>query len=133
MTPTFSSEKYGSLLSRYQPKLIKTEEENERALAIVEKLMYQRNRSIEENELYDLLITLIEKFEQEFYQPGSHSTSHSMLQFLMEQQQLSTIDLAEIMGSEAQVTEILNGEREMTIAQLKAISELCKVEPSVFL
>ena len=47
--------------------MIKTEEENEKALAIVEELMHRPNRTLEENELYELLVTLIEKFEQEYY------------------------------------------------------------------
>lgn len=51
--------------------LIRNEEENEKALAIVEELMHRQNRSLEENELYDLLITLIEKFEQEYYSPST--------------------------------------------------------------
>lgn len=131
MTLTFSPEKYGSLLSQYQPKLIKTEEENERALMVIEQLMYQQDRSSEENELYELLIALVEKFEQEFYQPGSRSTPHSMLQFLMEQQGTTTVDLAEVLGSEVEA--ILKGEREMSIAQIKSLSQLFKVEPSVFL
>ena len=63
MTLTLNPDKYIQLLVQYQPKLIKTEAENERALAIVEDLMHRQNRSLEENELYELLIALIEKFE----------------------------------------------------------------------
>ena len=73
MTLTFNPDKYSQLLVRYQPKLIRTEEENERALAIVEELMHRPNRSPEENELYELLITLIEKFQREFYSSGKAS------------------------------------------------------------
>jgi HTH-type transcriptional regulator / antitoxin HigA len=47
---------YIYLLSEYQPKLIKTEEENEQALAMVEKLMHLSNRTPEQQELYELLI-----------------------------------------------------------------------------
>ena len=60
MTLTFNPDKYKELLTVYLPKVIKTEAENEQALAIVEDLMH-RKRSPEENELYQLLITLIEK------------------------------------------------------------------------
>jgi HTH-type transcriptional regulator / antitoxin HigA len=44
MTLTFNRERYKDLLSEYQPKLIKTEVENEQALAMVEKLMHLTNR-----------------------------------------------------------------------------------------
>ena len=49
------------------PKSIKTEAENEYALMIIEQLMHLSHRSPEQEEIYDLLIVLIEKFEQEFY------------------------------------------------------------------
>ena len=133
MTVTFNSGKYSELLSQYQPKLIRTEAENERALEIVEELMHRPDRSPEENELYDLLIVLIEKFEQEFYQPDSDSNPHSMLQFLIEQQGLSSRDLVPTLGSEPVVAEILVGDREFSIAQIKALGTLFKVDPSVFI
>lgn len=133
MTFTFNSSKYSELLSQYQPKLIRTEAHNEQALAIAEELMHRPNRSPEESELYDLLIVLIEKFEQDFYQPGSDSTPRSMLQFLMEQQGLATADLAAVLGSEGVVTETLTGDRELSITQVKTLSDLFKVDPSVFI
>lgn len=133
MTFTFNSSKYSKLLSQYQPKLIKDEAENERTLAIAEELMHRPNRSPEENELYELLIFLIETFEQEFYQPASDTNPSTMLHFLMEQQGLSTTDLVTVMGSEAAVSEILEGDRELSIAQVKALSALFKVDPSVFI
>jgi HTH-type transcriptional regulator/antitoxin HigA len=133
MTITFNSSKYSELLSQYQPKLIRTEAENERALEIVEELMHRPDRSPEESELYDLLIVLIEKFEQEFYQPDSDSNPHSMLQFLIEQQGLSARDLVPALGSEPVVAEMLAGDREFSIAQIKALGILFRVDPSVFI
>ncbi len=133
MTVTFNSSKYSELLSQYQPKLIRTEADNERALEIVEALMQRCDRSPEENELYDLLIVLIEKFEQEFYQPGSQSNPHSMIQFLIEQQGLSTRDLVPVLGSEPVVAEMLSGDRDLSITQIKALGTLFKVDPGVFI
>ena len=56
MTLTFNPDKYKELPSQYQPKTIRTEAENEKALAIVEELMHRRDRTPEEDELYELLI-----------------------------------------------------------------------------
>jgi len=84
MTLTFNSEKYKELLTAYLPKVIKNEAENEQALAIVEDLMH-RSRTPEENELYQLLVTLIEKFEKEYYQPHQPNNPESMLGFLLEE------------------------------------------------
>ncbi len=126
-------DKYSKLLVEYQPKLIKTEEENERALAIVEELMHRKNRSPEENELYELLIALIEKFEQEFYTPGEASTPHSRLLFLMEQQGIKQEVLVVVLGSEEIVAEFINGKQEMTQEQAKAMGKFFKVAPSLFI
>lgn len=133
MTLTFDPTHYSELLFQYQPKIIKTEAENEKALSIVEQLMHRKDRSLEEDALYDLLIVLVEKFELEFYEPGLLSTSESMLEFLMEQHQLTAIDLVPILGSVTIANKLITGDLEMTIAQVKQLAKIFGVEPNVFL
>jgi HTH-type transcriptional regulator / antitoxin HigA len=133
MTLTFNSDKYKELLSQYQPKLIRNEKENAKALAIVEELMHLPNRSPEQNELYELLIILIEKFEQEYYSPGKSSEPCSILVFLMEQRDIKQLDLVGIIGSKGVVSEVVNGKREINKAQAKALGEFFRVDPGVFI
>jgi HTH-type transcriptional regulator / antitoxin HigA len=133
MTLTFNPNKYSELLSRYQPKLIRTEADNEQALAIAEELMHRHNRSLEENELYDLLITLIEKFEQEYYLPGTASTPHSMLLFLMDQRNLQASDLVEVFGSEKIAADMIAHQTELSKDQIKALGKFFQVDPGLFL
>ena len=133
MTLTFDPTHYSELLFQYQPKIIKTEAENEKALSIVEQLMHRKDRSLEEDALYDLLIVLVEKFELEFYEPSLLSTSESMLEFLMEQHQLTAIDLVPILGSVTIANKLITGDLEMTIAQVKQLAKMFGVEPNVFL
>jgi HTH-type transcriptional regulator/antitoxin HigA len=133
MTLTFNPTRYSELLAQYQPKLIKTEEANEQALAIVEELIHRPTRSSEEDELLDLWVALIEKFEQEYYQPGMSATSQSMLLFLMDQQDVKLSDLAEIFGSEQGVADVLVDRCEMSRTQMKALGEFFGVDPSVFI
>lgn len=132
MTLTFNSEKYQELLKQYPPKLIKTEEENEKALVLVEELMHRLNRSPEETELYELLVILIEKFEQDYYLPAKNVNSHSMLLFLMEQQEVKPIDLINILGSSEIVNKIVALQQEITHTQAKALGEFFKVDPCLF-
>ncbi|MGK7955451.1 MAG: type II toxin-antitoxin system HigA family antitoxin [Crocosphaera sp.] len=132
MILTFSSKKYSDLLVKYQPKLIKTEEENEKALAVVEELMHIQNLTPEQEALYELLIVLIEKFEQDFYHPGSASTSDSMLRFLMEQQGVKITDLVEVIGSESIAIELFNGRGEINAEQAKILGDFFKVDSSLF-
>ncbi|MEH2397033.1 MAG: transcriptional regulator [Nostoc sp.] len=133
MTLTFNSDKYKELLSHYQPKLIRNEEENEKALAVVEELMHRPNRSPEEDELYELLIILIEKFEQEYYLPGKASQPHSILLFLMEQRNIKQSDLVRVIGSKGVVSEVVNGKREISKAQAKALGEFFRVDCGLFI
>ena len=133
MPPTFNSEKYGELLSQYKPKLIRTEAENEKALAIVEALIHHPNRSLEENELFALLITLIEKFEQDHYLPGAASTPRSRLLFLMDQRQLKPADLVSLLGSEDALAAIMNGDREISTFQARALGTFFHVDPGLFI
>ncbi|KAM3099347.1 type II toxin-antitoxin system HigA family antitoxin [Phormidesmis sp. 146-35] len=133
MTLTFNPTRYSELLSQYQPRLIKTEESNEQALAIVEELMHRSDRSSEEDELLELLVALIEKFEQAHYLPGSASTSQSMLLFLMEQRELTETDLIEVFGSEQVVVDVLVNRCEMSRTQIKALGKFFGVEPSLFI
>jgi HTH-type transcriptional regulator/antitoxin HigA len=132
MTFTFNSQKYQQLLVNYQPKLIRTEDENQKALAIVEELMYCQNRTIEENELYELLILLIEKFEQEFYQPPT-ATPHSMIAFLLEQQNLDRQALIEVLGDSQTVAQLLDQKQMITSQQAKALGDFFQVDPHLFL
>ena len=132
MTFTFNPEKYKEVLSEYQPKLIKTEAENERALVMVEQLMSLQNRSPEQEEIYDLLVILIERFEQEFYKPDRSNNSGLMLSFLMDQRDLQPIDLVSIFGSEAAVEDVINGRASIDRSIANQLAELFHVDSSLF-
>jgi HTH-type transcriptional regulator / antitoxin HigA len=98
MTLTINRERYAELLSLYQPRVIKTEEENESFLAIVEELMARPQLTPEEEAILELLVRLIEEFEEEHY-PIAASTPHSRLLHLMEARSLDSADLGVVLGS----------------------------------
>lgn len=133
MTLTFNRERYIDLLSEYQPKLIKTEEENERALAMVEKLMHLPSRTPEQEELYELLFVLIEKFEEEFYPPLSETNPRSMLAFLMEQRDMQLSDLVHIFGSTEAVADILTGKAQIDRVSAELLGQLFHVDMMLFM
>ena len=131
MTRTIDKEVYANLLAQYQPKVIETEEENEAALALAEELEH-RDRTPEEDALLDLLVTLIEKFEDEHYQLGG-STPQSILLHLMEARDLRQEDLIGVIGSRGVVSEIVNGKRGISKAQAKTLGEFFHVSPELFI
>jgi HTH-type transcriptional regulator / antitoxin HigA len=103
MTRIIEKEIYANLLAQYQPKIIETEEENEAALALAEELEH-RDRTPEEDIFLDLLIVLIENFEDEHYQLGG-STPQSILLHLMEARDLKHEDLIGALGFRGVVSE----------------------------
>lgn len=132
MTISFDRDIYSKLLSKYQPRIIKTEEENEFFLEIVEELISTKNLKSEEEALLQLLVKLIEDFEDKHYQINA-STPQSRLLHLMEARSLDATDLLEIMGSRDAVVEVINDRLEITKQQAEALGRFFHVDPGLFL
>lgn len=126
--------RYGRLLAKAAPRVIKPEEENERALAIVESLLKkgEKNLTPEEDELLDLLTDLIHDFEEKAY-PIPKSEPHEMVAFLLEQRGLTPKDLWPVIGSKSRVSEILAGKRSISKAQAKKLADFFHVRADLFI
>ena len=134
-TPTIDRESYRDILSTYLPSPIRTEEDNEKALAQVELLMHQSPLTTAESDLLELLTQLIERFEEEHYAfpPEVQSTPLSMLLFLMESNDLKQSDLVSIIGSKGVVSEVVNGKRGISKKMAIALGERFNVNPGLFI
>lgn len=125
--------KYGRLLARTLPAVIETEEENERFLAEVEKLIDKGDRrSPEEDKLLELMTTLIEDFEEKHY-PIPDAAPHEVLQELMRARGLRQRDLLGIFGSDGVASEVVNGKRNISRNQAKALAEFFHVSVDLFI
>lgn len=131
MTLTINSERYGELLSQYQPRVVKTEEENERFLAIVEELLARPELTPEEDALLELLVRLIEAFEQEHYEIGA-STPRSMILHLLDARDLALSALVPVLGSEKIIESIIQGESNPSPEQAAALSNFFHVDATLF-
>jgi HTH-type transcriptional regulator / antitoxin HigA len=132
MSITFDKTTYGKLLAEFQPKVIASEDEYNLTLEAVEKLMWCKNRSPEQTAMLQLLVTLIEQFEEKHY-PMPPSSPHAVLQHLMEARGMKQSDLVGILGSKGVVSEIVNGKRAISKAQAKALGDLFHVSPGLFI
>jgi HTH-type transcriptional regulator / antitoxin HigA len=132
MSLNFNSEKYQELLAEYQPKLIRTEAENELALISIEKLIHLSSISLEQDAIYELLIILVEKFEHEFYQPDRANNPGSMLSFLMDQRDLKASDLVGIFSSEQAVEDAISGTGHIDQSIADRLGELFYVNRALF-
>jgi HTH-type transcriptional regulator / antitoxin HigA len=131
MIHTINRNVYGDLLAQHQPKAIETEAENEAAIILAESLEH-RQRTPEEDALLELLIILIEKFEETSY-PLPNLESDRMLRHLMEARNMKQEELVGVIGSRGVVSEIVNGKRSISKAQAKVLGELFHVSPSLFI
>ena len=76
--------------------MITNDEEHERMLAEIEKLMDQgERRTTEEDAALDLMVRLVQDYEQEHH-PLPDPSPHEMLVYLMEQRSLKQADLLPI-------------------------------------
>ncbi len=132
-TVAINPARYKKLLSRTMPRVIETEEENDRMLAEVEKLMIKgENLSPEEDALLRLMATLIQDFEEKFYKP-EEATPLEVLLHLMDVRDLKQSDLLEIFGSRGIASEVINGKRGISKTQAKALAKFFGVSPELFI
>ena len=132
MTLTINPESYAQLLALYQPKVIETEAENDLAIESALILEHKANRTREEDAILELLVTLIEKFENEQY-PIPSGTPHSMLLHLMEAGGIKQENLVGVIGSRGVVSEVVNGKRSISKAQAKALADFFSVDVGLFI
>lgn len=139
MTSTFNQKNYIALLERDEiaPKVIETEAEYQRFLAVAERLIFKKqDRTAEETTLLKLLVKLIKDYEEEVFdlENWSKTSPHELLQFLMEAKGIKQADLVGVLSdSSGLVSSIVNGKREISKAQAKKLGEFFKIEPGVFI
>jgi HTH-type transcriptional regulator/antitoxin HigA len=116
-----------------KPSTIRTEKENERTLAIVEKLIDKGEAiSPEEEKLLKLLARLIEDFEMRYYHPRE-ATPLEILQHLMESRGAKQSHLWEVFGSKGIASEVLNGKRGISKTHARALADYFHVPADLFI
>ncbi len=124
--------KYGALLKKIAPKVIRSEKENAEYTEVLYDLDSRHNKLTRaEKELAELLTLLIEDFEEKrFALPRAEPLE--VLQFLMDQHGLKQKDLVDVFGTPSVVSEVVAGKREMSKAHIRRLSERFDVSPEVF-
>jgi HTH-type transcriptional regulator/antitoxin HigA len=130
---SFNETVYKRLLSRTVPKVVKSEAENERIIAELERLdTLGRELTPEEKELSELLTVLVRQFEENRY-PLGHASPAEALRELMEQHELRQRDLIPIFGSSSVASDVVNGKRSISKVQARKLSERFHVPIDLFI
>jgi len=130
VTAALDEKRYGSVLAKHRPRPIRTEAENERAIALVERLWSET--APEYAALADLLTTLIAKFEEERYALPPASPL-DILKELSAANDLTFKEFAAIVGSKGNASEILSGKRRISRALARRLGDLFSVPYALFL
>ena len=132
MSPATAQPEYAALLARTLPAVIHSEKENERCIAMLEKLDGKAEKlTAAERRLAELLTVLIEDFEEEAYalKPASPT---EVLRELMEANGLKQKDMLDIFGTPSIASEVLNEKRGLTVEHIRKLSRRFHVSPEVF-
>ncbi len=105
---------------------IKTEADNENALARIEQLMMIAEPDTEAGDELEILVTLVESFEEKNY-PIDTPDPVQAIRFRMEQQELEYDDLVPYLGQRSRVTEILKYQRRLSINMIRKLHEGLKI------
>jgi len=127
-----SQTKYARLLARAQPVVIETEGEYKRMLGQLDEL-WDKDLTREENRLFDLLVRLIQDYEDRNCPPLEAATPLDVLKHLMEARDVAPKDLWEPLGSKGATSEILNGKRGISKAQAKRLARFFSVSAELFI
>lgn len=119
-TPTVDPKKYAWLANRIVVKAIETEEEYDRMVAAVEKLIDkgQNRLSPEESALLETLAILVQAYYDRHH-PIPAVSPNETLAYLMETSGRTAKDLLPVLGTRGRVSEVLSGKRPLVRSRRK--------------
>jgi HTH-type transcriptional regulator / antitoxin HigA len=123
------SEKYA--LEASSPSPIASDRQHEEYLSVLDKLSKKENPTSEEEKYAEVLLTLIEAYEEEHHAVADASPV-DVVRALMEANSLRQKDLAPIFGSESIVSEVLRKKRALNKTHIEKLSKRFHVSPAVF-
>lgn len=101
------------------PKILKTDEEYESALARVDKLMDAAPGSPEEDEL-ELWALLVGEYEERHF-PIDPPDPIEAIRFRMDQMGLQQKDLTKFIPAKSKVSEVMNRKRPLSLPMIRAL------------
>lgn len=101
----------------FKIKPIKTEEEHQEALRMIDELWDAKPNTVNGDTL-EILVTLVEKYESEHFGIEAPNPIEA-IKFVMEQKNVNRTELEKILGSKSRVSEILNKQRKLNLRMIR--------------
>jgi HTH-type transcriptional regulator/antitoxin HigA len=122
------------LLERFPLLAICSEDEYDRATAVVEDLMGRDDLDADEDRYLDSLVTLVAAYEGKAYDfDAGQITPLAALKTLLDANKMSAADLGRLIGSSSNASMILNGDRQISRNVAKRLADRFKVDAGLFL
>jgi HTH-type transcriptional regulator/antitoxin HigA len=124
---------YLKLIRRFPLRPIRTEEELQHAIAVIDSLVVRMDGlAPEEQDYLDVLSDLVEKYESEIY-PEPDVPPHVMLRELIAFRGVTQTEVARTTGiGESVLSEILRGKRKIGRKTIERLTRYFHVDPSLF-
>lgn len=104
--------KYGRLLAKYLPGVIRSDGEHDRLAGLLMKLALSEERTAEEERLVELLERLVDDYDERRMQGRLEALEPlALLEHLMEEGGLRQVDLVDCFGSQSVVSAVMAGKR----------------------
>jgi len=128
-----SGSRYLDLVREVPLRPIRSENELDRAISMIDSLLDQEKRDSDEEDYLDVLSDLVEKYEDE-HDPMPPVNGAQMLRFLIESHETTEAKLAVETGiAESTISSLLAGKRELSRKHIEAFSRHFHVSPAVFM
>ncbi len=119
------------MIERGAPHVIHSEEQLAAYTKALYRLTAEPRPTRAQVKAIELLTLLIERYEEEHYAVPDASPA-DVLRFLIERHGLRQCDLAQDLGGESVVSEVLSGKRRLNASHIEQLSKRFHVSPAVF-
>ncbi|MDQ3021177.1 MAG: transcriptional regulator [Bacteroidota bacterium] len=112
-------------------KPIRNKKDYEKALLRIDELWGCKKNSSEGDE-FEILLTLVERFEDEHYPIPPPDPLEAIL-FRLEQMNLTRAELVKYIGYKSRVSEILSGKRKLTLPMIRTLHKKLKIPAEILI
>jgi HTH-type transcriptional regulator/antitoxin HigA len=127
---------YLDLVRRFPLRAIRSERDHAAAGRVLNRLLGRQQPPLShgEGQYLDALIELSKAYESQSHQLRFERMQPiEIVRYLMQQNDMNTADLGEILGNKTAASFVLSGKRELSKGHIRRLAARFKVEPGLFL
>ena len=115
--------KYGRLLAKHLPGVVRGDDEHDRLAGLLMKLALAEERTAEEERLAELLERLVDDYDERRMKGRLQALAPvALLEHLMEEGGLRQVDLVDCFGSQSVVSAVMAGKRQISNKHARRLS-----------